>query len=100
MSAREKIEKMIEGYLYLMNKGMIPQDFAMKMIGILNEALEKYTTEDLDKALNRMKNAIKQFFELYAKKTISWRDKLDLYRMFFSDYVKYFGDNVIKNGLV
>ena len=99
MAAREKIEKMIEGYLYLMNKGMIPQDFAMKMIGILNEALEKYTTEDLDKALNRMKNAIKQFFELYAKKTISWRDKLDLYRIFFSDYMKYFGDEVYKEWL-
>jgi hypothetical protein len=99
MSAREKIEKMIEGYLYLMNKGMIPQDFAMKMVGILNEALEKYSDEDLDKALNSMKNAIKQFFELYAKKTISWRDKLDLFRIFFSDYMKYFGDEVYKEWL-
>ena len=99
MAAREKIEKMIEGYLYLMNKGMIPQDFAMKAVGMLNEALEKYTVEDLDKALNIMKNVIKQFFELYAKKTISWRDKLDLYRIFFSDYMKYFSDDVYKEGL-
>jgi hypothetical protein len=88
MSVKERLTRLIEGLEFYTRNGVIPAEFTYQVIGALRLARGISTEEELNNILNKTYEEIRQFFELYSRKDISWKEKSEL-------YLKMFGKSIM-----